>query len=450
MLGEIRKKAPAIHSLLVIRHDNVILDANFYPFIAGTRHDIASVTKSVTSLLVGAAILQGQVKTLDQRIFDLIHERPSQPDQRKDRITLGDLLAMRSGFDCGSHGEAELDAMRATRNWVQAAVNLPMREEPGTKMAYCSPNYHIVSKALHNLTGMPMAQFAQRSLFSRLGIEDYFWPADANGVTHGWGDLQLTTRDLAKIGYLLLHDGVWDGTRILPAGWIASTSKPISKFNASDSYGMGWWTHPSAPPGMYEAIGRGGQRLTIWPAKDLIVVFTGGGFEPGDIGGLLLAAYKADTAMAPDPAGADQLRLGLALAAQAPAAAAVSSSPPEAARRASGRAFDFPANDFQLRSLSFFFDPRGERVHMDLADRKLDLPIGFDGRYRIATDSIDGIPPGTRGMFRGDNELVLDLNLIGKINRYEFDIRFLENEMSVGIVELTGTFRTSVVGRRRH
>ena len=119
MVGEIRKKGPSIHSLLVIRHGNVILDANFYPFITGTRHDIASVTKSVTSLLVGGAIVQGKVKTPDQRVFDLIHERPSQPDQRKDRVTLRDLLAMRSGFECGSHGEAELDAMRATRNWFR-------------------------------------------------------------------------------------------------------------------------------------------------------------------------------------------------------------------------------------------------------------------------------------------------------------------------------------------
>jgi hypothetical protein len=112
--------------------------------------------------------------------------------------------------------------------------------------------------------------------------------------------------------------------------------------------------------------------------------------------------------------------------------------------------FDFAANDFQLRALTFFFDPGRERVRMELADRTLDLPIGFDGRYRIATDSIDGVPPGTRAVFRGPDQLVLDLNLIGKINRYEFDIRFLDSEMSVGIVESTGTFHTTIVGRRRH
>src|SRR6266542_1502037 len=240
MVAEVRNKGLAIHSLLVIRRGTIILDANFYPFAAGTRHENASNTKSITSLLVGAAVLHGKLKGLDQPILGLIHERPSQPDPRKARITLGDLLAMRSGLDCGFHGESELDGMRASGNWVQTALDIPMRSEPDATIGYCSPNYHLVSKALQDITGMPMAAFAQQTVFGRLGINDYLWPRDAKGVTHGWGDLQLKTRDLAKIGYLCLHDGVWDGTRILPAGWIARTTRPLSKYNATDSYGFGW------------------------------------------------------------------------------------------------------------------------------------------------------------------------------------------------------------------
>jgi len=449
MVAEVRNKGLAIHSLLVIRRGTIILDANFYPFAAGTRHDIASNTKSITSLLVGAAVLHGKLKGLDQPILGLIHERPSQPDPRKARITLGDLLAMRSGLDCGFHGESELDGMRASGNWVQTALDIPMRSEPDATIGYCSPNYHLVSKALQDITGMPMAAFAQRTVFSRLGINDYLWPSDAKGVTHGWGDLQLKTRDLAKIGYLCLHDGVWDGTRILPAGWIARTTRPLSKYNATDSYGFGWWTHPQSPAGFYEGIGRGGQRLSIWPAKDLIVVFTGGGFEPGDIAPMLLGAYKADTALLVDQLGVEQLRGALAMAAQPPPATVIPSVPSEAVRRASGHVFDFPANEFQLRALTFFFNAGDARVHVELADRALDLPIGLDGRYRISTDSIDGIPPGTRGVFRGDDELVLDLNLIGKINRYELASRFLGGAMKVDIVDSTGTFRATVLGQRR-
>ena len=448
MIDEARKKGWAIHSVLVIRNGNVILDANFYPFPAGTRHDIASNTKTITSLLVGAAIQQGKIKGLDQRALDLLDERPSKSDPRKNLITLGDLLAMRSGFDCGHHGEAELDQMRASRSWVQAALDLPMRERPDSAMSYCSPNYHIVSKAVQNSTGMPMAAFAERTLFSPLGITNYVWPSDPNGVTRGWGDLQLETRDLAKIGYLALHDGVWDGTRILPAGWIARTTQPLSQFNATDSYGIGWWTHPKAPPGFYEGIGRGGQRLSIWPAKNLIVVFTGGGFEPGDVGSYLVAALKADTALPPDTGGLQRLRAEVALAAQAPAAIPPV-VPPIAARRASGHAFNFSENAFQLRTLTFFFDDGQARVKMEFADRTLHLPIGLDGRYRVATDSIDGIPPGARAVFRGDDEMIIDFNLIGKINRYEFDTHFLGDTIKLDIVESTGTFRGTLVGRRR-
>src|SRR6266542_4075173 len=159
---------------------------------------------------------------------------------RKKGLAIHSLLAMRPGLDCGFHGESELDGMRASGNWVQTALDIPMRSEPDATIGYCSPNYHLVSKALQDITGMPMAAFAQQTVFSRLGINDYLWPSDAKGVTHGWGDLQLKTRDLAKIGYLCLHDGVWDGTRILPAGWIARTTRPLSKYNATDSYGFGW------------------------------------------------------------------------------------------------------------------------------------------------------------------------------------------------------------------
>lgn len=433
-----------IHSLLVVRNGTVVLDVAFYPFAAGLRHDIASNTKSVTSLLVGAAIWKGALSGPNDRLLAAIDERPTRHDDRKEQITIGNLLAMRSGLDCGLHGERELDAMRATRHWVQAALDIPMAGAPDARMAYCSPNYHLVAKAVQRRTGRSLADFAREALFAPLGIRDYRWPADPDGLNDGWGDLQLHPRDLAKLGLLALHDGVWEGRRLLPPGWIARTTAPISRFNDDNFYGMGWWTHPASPPGFFEGIGRGGQRLSIWPEKGIVIVFMGGGFEPSTVGDMLLKSWRADTAIAEDPTGVQALRSAIAAAAAAPASEEVSPIP-AAIQQASGKTFTFGPNDFGLRALRFDIES-GLVMRLDLADRSLNLPVGLDGRYRFSTDSLEGIAPAARATVTPDG-LDIDLNLVGKINRYRMDLRFNGDGIAVSMAELTGTFRATIVGR---
>ncbi|HME92185.1 MAG TPA: serine hydrolase, partial [Myxococcaceae bacterium] len=441
-----QQRAMPIHSLLLIRHGVVVLDVSFYPFPAGSRHDLASVTKSVDSALVGVALQMGAIADTTQPAFAFLPYRPSKTDKRRDAIRIEDLLGMQSGLDCGfKSGEPELRQMMRSANWVQTAVDLPMRSAPGGEFGYCSENYHLLSAVLTSATGLSMEAFAKKYLFGPLGIQDVYWPADPQGVTHGWGDLQLKPRDLAKIGYLFLHGGQWEDKQLLSRAWVERSTAPRIAFDKWNVYGYGWWTHPELPPGFYEAIGRGGVRLSIWPEKDVILVLTGGGFEPGELVPFLRASLKEDHALPPDPlAHAHLLELANAVAVASPKTP--SPLPPQAAS-VSGREYQMKSNSMGLRSIALSFPGGNEaRAKIVLEDRELDLPVGLDGTYRLAPISIDGISPGARGEWKAGNTFALDVNLIGKINRYLLTMNFDRDAVHVEIVEATGLLRGETSG----
>jgi CubicO group peptidase (beta-lactamase class C family) len=127
-----------VHSVLVVRRGVVVLDASFYPFTPGSRHDVASITKSITSILVGATVNSDKL-AFTTRMVDAIPSVPRVSDTRRDHITVENLLGMQSGFDCGfGRSERELVAMKAAANWIAYALQMPMRTEPGTEFGYCS------------------------------------------------------------------------------------------------------------------------------------------------------------------------------------------------------------------------------------------------------------------------------------------------------------------------
>src|SRR6185503_9462478 len=137
------------------------------------------------------------------------------------QIRVEDLLAMRSGLDCGFRpGETELRAMRGSVDWIAYALGLPIVAEHGTRYGYCSPNSHLLSAVITAATGSSALDYARVHLFEPLGISDVYWPADSKGVTHGWGDLQLQPRDMAKLGLLMLERGRWVERQLLSSQWI--------------------------------------------------------------------------------------------------------------------------------------------------------------------------------------------------------------------------------------
>ena len=441
----------ALHSLLIVRHGRIVLDATFYPFAPDARHDLASVTKSVTSLLIGAAEHAGRIRRTD-RLDSLLTTGSAAPGHLHGTVTVADLLGMQSGLDCGfGEGEPELAAMTGSRNWIQAALELPMRATPGTRTAYCSVNYHLLSAIISRMTGESEQTFARRVLFGPLGIHDVYWPADPQGVTHGWGDLQLTPRDAARIGLLMLHHGMWAGREIVSREWVAWSTAPHGTLNPDDVYARGWWTHPDAPPGLFEAVGRGGQRITVWPAKDLVIVETAGGAEPGALVPFLLRAVASDTALAPNPAALARLHASITQAIAPPPAREI--TVPSSANRIWGRRYRMSPNAIAMHMFSVSFDPASgtARATLDLLGHRLTLPVGLDGRYRFSPDSIEATHPGARGSWTSPTTFVLELDLVGKINRYTMSFRFSQDgaRVTMHVAEATGTVTADARGTRR-
>ena len=217
MFDVVRQKKIPIHSLQVIRNGYLVLDAYFYPYKDGDTHDTASVTKSVTATLVGMAIDQRLIPSVQEPVVSFFKTRNiANPDPRKQAITVEDLLTMRPGLDCDERdGERTLHEMRQHSDWVQFMLDRPMAGRSGESFVYCSPTMHLLSALLREATRQTALEFARRTLFASLGIQNAEWPSDSQGNNFGWGDLHLHPRDMAKLGFLYLHDGVWEGRQLL-------------------------------------------------------------------------------------------------------------------------------------------------------------------------------------------------------------------------------------------
>jgi CubicO group peptidase (beta-lactamase class C family) len=438
-----------IHSLTVIRNSVVVLDAYFYPFTAEMRHDVASVTKSIVSLLVGIAVSEGVLEgTAQPALSALPPVLVQNVDRRVERISIGDLLAMQAGFDCGFRsGEPELRAMRESQDWLGFAIGLPMAADPGTRFGYCSPNYHLLSGMIAHAAGLPTIDYARSRLFSRLGIDDVYWPVDPMGINHGWGDLQLRPLDMARIGLLMLRGGRWDDDQILPAEWIEDSLTPRSAANQNDEYGLGWWLSRDVAS-LYEANGRGGQRIIVLPDSDLVVVMTGGGFEPGDIGSFIAGAIRSGSALPEDPSGKARLEEALRRVASPPAQRMASASP--MASEVSGTVYNLQNNSLGIEWFSLEFAETAEAMlRLGLASgTEFVQPLGLDGAYRLTSD-MDGAFTAGRAEWMADQRLRIDLNTLTLINRYLLDIGFSDAAAVVVISEGTvlGTVSLDAVAR---
>ena len=238
-----REKNINIHSLLVTRNGLVVADAYFYPYDGKTVHELASVTKSVMTTLIAIASDQGKLK-FDQPMLSFFPERTiANRDARKERITVRHLASMSSGLDSvgKERDEGTLKEMRASPNWVQFSLDRRVVWEPGTHFIYDSPAIHLLSPILQQATGMTALDFARKNLFEPLGIQEAIWPTDPQGYNNGSAYIYLHPRDAAKIGYLWLNRGQWEGKQIVSRDWVKNSVKAQIKTGEGDDYGYGWW-----------------------------------------------------------------------------------------------------------------------------------------------------------------------------------------------------------------
>jgi CubicO group peptidase (beta-lactamase class C family) len=275
MLETIAEQDYDIDGVVVVRNGYMVVDATVYPFELGSRHIIYSCTKSVVSALVGIAIDKGYIEGVDQPTLDFFPERSvANLDADKQAMTLEDVLTMSSGLKCRDsylYRWRGLHEMRQSEDWVQFVLDLPMAEEPGTKFEYCNGASFLLSAIIQETTGLSAFEFANEHFFGPMDIVNVEWSSNPQGITIGWSDLHLTPHDMAKIGYLYLNEGRWDGEQVVSAEWVrASTREHIPAGTLEDGYGYQWWIDDA---GIYMALGYSGQYIVVVPDQDMVVVF---------------------------------------------------------------------------------------------------------------------------------------------------------------------------------
>lgn len=296
-----------VDSMLVVRHGQVVFEReyvhdydrlfagrgapglyNYYdpawhPYWKRSRlHTMQSVSKSVTSALIGIALRRGELPSIDVKMMPYFADFKTKPDPRRDAMTLRDVLTMTTGIRWDESSTTYTDAtnncaeMEATEDWIQYVLDQPMADDPGKTFVYNSGATQLLSLVLEKATGKEADDYAKEHLFAPLGIE-YAWKRTPRGLADTEGGLYLRPRDLAKIGLLYREDGTWDGKRILPEGWVKDSTTWHTNAGRR-GYGYKWWVLSRKGKGSYEAyagLGYGGQRLIVVPELDLIAVFTG-------------------------------------------------------------------------------------------------------------------------------------------------------------------------------
>jgi CubicO group peptidase (beta-lactamase class C family) len=454
LVASISQKNLNVHSVAVLRHGYVVIDAYFYPNRPDTLHDVASVSKSITSALVGIA--EGKkLLSVDNRLLSYFpDEDPKNPEASKKQITVDNLLTMKPGMDCGfKPGEQELEGMRRSNDYLRYALALPMINPPGTKFGYCSPGFHMLSSIVTAVTHQPEADFGRKYLFEPIGIKEVIWPPDPQGRTHGWGDGHFFTNDLARLGYLYLHKGNWNGKQIISSDWIArSTAVHTNTGRPGADYGYGWWLSPDGSPREFAANGRGGQKIAVWPEKDMVVVITGGGYPASAVGPVIASAIKSDGALPENAEGDRLLREKIAEAKKAPGPQSISAAP-DTATRISGVFYNLPRNASRLDGISLTFGkPRSAeaQVKVRYVGQDLTLPVGLDGVYRLGPNGPLHLLAGARGHWTSDSDFQLDLNFISNINHYTLNMHFAGDSVEIAMDESSGLVRDGhVTGKRQ-
>lgn len=273
---------PAIHSILIARKGQLLLEEYFAGYDRDRTHDTRSAGKTFSSVMLGAAMLRGTRIGPDSRISTFVPGPYANPDPRKERITLTNLMTHSSGLDCDDNGETtgnedKMQSQRAQLDYWKYMLDLPMANDPGRLYWYCSGGMNLMGAALTVATRTWLPDLFDRTIARPMQFGRYYYNLAPNLEGYLGGGVFMRPRDLLKVGQLYLSRGVWNGRRIVSESWVAaSTSKQFE----SDGYAwhLGRIKSGNRTYREYEANGNGGQFLMLVPELDLAVVFTAGNY----------------------------------------------------------------------------------------------------------------------------------------------------------------------------
>jgi CubicO group peptidase (beta-lactamase class C family) len=297
-----------VSGVLIARHGKLIYERYFGGTTAASLLNTRSATKTVTSMLIGIAIDHGLLPGVDAPVLPFFHdmEPVKNPDPRKQKITVEDLLTMSSALDCDDSIDASPgneDRMHEVGDWFRFTLDLPIAEAPpsrpppppsvpssqpasrtaagsayGRTFRYCTAGVVLLGGVLERAAGATVPDFASRNLFAPLGIAKAEWQFSPVGQAMTGGGLGLRGRDLLALGQLYAAGGVWQGRRLLSERWVRVSTAPHVRVEGQPDteYGYLWWLHPFKSGGKtyaaYSMAGNGGNKIAVFPHLDMVVV----------------------------------------------------------------------------------------------------------------------------------------------------------------------------------
>lgn len=383
----------SIDSVLIARHGSIVLDTSYAPFKPGMKHAVNSVTKAVVGTLAAVAFKEGVLGPLDAPVMGFFAGRDAANlDANKKAMTLQSLLDSTSGLSwrepLADEPPESMLQMERSPDWLGFVLDRPMSQAPGVSFNYDSGTWHLVSAIVGKQSGVDTLAYAQQKLFAPLGIVDVSWRRDPQGVPIGGYGLFMQPRDMAKIGYLYLQRGEWDGRQLLPREWVDKVFNPQVEMHVGNyRYANGWWTIPEKRAHM--AVGFLRQLIIVLPDIDTVAVVTGRARYPfAQLIDRVVAAAKSRVPLPADPAGSARLAERIADAGVEKASPV--GPTPATASTVSGKTYRFDPNRTGLASIKLDLTSPNPRYETTLAPtrpggsiRRIEGPIGLDGTFRL-------------------------------------------------------------------
>jgi CubicO group peptidase (beta-lactamase class C family) len=466
----------SIDSITIIRNGYIVADLYFNPlYPKETKHVIHSCTKSIMSALIGIAIEQGYIESVNVPVIDFFSDKEIEiTDDRIKEVTLKDLLTMQTGIrtrDSYLYGYDGLFETMATDDWAAHFFTFPIDLEPGTRFDYSNLASFMLSAIIQESTGMDTLSYARENLFDPLGIEDVYWETSPKGIHTGFARMWLKPHDLAKFGLLYLQQGQWDGQQIVSADWILESLSPHAypknvvdvldengkkdadassvawvshKFFKSfaDGYGYQWWLDKE---GNFNALGTSGQYLIVAPEENLVVMVTNsssdtGVFFPGKLFyDYILKAVISDGEIAPNQPSQSEL-----VDYAEPPALQQEPQPvaelPAIAPEISGETYALEANRWNYDNFQFVFDPELEYAEFSYTAKvheAASFQVGLDGVYRFSETEIGKF--AAVGTWTSPDTFEISYQQIGYSAPVKFIFTFDQDMIEVTEISLVGT-----------
>jgi len=276
--------------MVVLKDNQLVIEEYFNTFWRISILDIRSAGKSITALLLGIAMQEGLIESLDKSVYSLFspEKNPSINEDYK-KITLNHLLDMSSGLDADSDDPetpGQAGNWMSKDDWKSYLLNIPLVSKPGKRWVYADIHAVLIGLAIEEASGMSLRDYAQQKLFDPLGIKQVYWYTNAAKQTGGAGNLYLSTYDFAKLGLMLTNEGKWAGKQLIAPSYIQELIQR-QNFDLSpiaDTYGMLWYketdTVGDQEIDFVYASGNGGNYLIVLPDHDMVIALTSSAYGP--------------------------------------------------------------------------------------------------------------------------------------------------------------------------